>query len=248
MNLTNQNNNSAGKIVSLLLALSTIILVLPIADAKLRSPARTSAGPDLAINEDGEDSTSFMPNTKTIKKRMTEEDHNDYLTAFLESEQCSSFMETVDQTVASLLEFSHDEIIEYSCNAIHRAELATTGEAIQDDLANHEEGTLTCKLAYEMKYFEDDGLEALMAATNSYEACVEEMTNELEMFEQQDPSHRALVAGVPAVEVLAGGTTNRDLAIYHGWCRFCTRGGGCGPWFRCTVVIMMAAESLSKVQ
>lgn len=248
MNLTNKKNNSAGKIVSLLLALSTIILVLPIADAKLRSPARTSAGPDLA-NNDGEDSTSFMPNTKTITKRMTEEDHNDYLTAFLESEQCFSFMETVDQTVASLLDFSPDEIIEYSCNAIHRAELATAGEAIQDDLANHEEGTLTCKLAYEMKYFEDDGLEALMAATNSYEACVEEMTNELEIFEQQDPSHRALVAEVPPVEVLAGGTIDRDLAAGGwGWCRICTRGGGCGGWFRCYVVIIMAVESLSMVK
>ena len=241
MNLTSKKNNSAGKIVSFLLALSTMILVLPIADAKLRSPA-TSAGPDLA--NDGEDSASFVPNTKTIKKRMTEEDHDDYLTAFLESEQCSSFMETVNQTVASLLEFSHDEIIEYSCNAIHRAELATTGEAIQDDLANHKEGTLTCKLAYEMKYFADDGLEALMAVTDSYEACVEEMTNELEIFKEQDSSHRALVAGVPPMEVLAAGTTNRDLA-YLAWCRFCNR-SGCGPWFRCRIVIIMSAEALTN--
>lgn len=243
MNLTSKKNNSAGKIVSFLLALSTMILVLPIADAKLHSPA-TSAGPDLA--NDGEDSASFVPNTKTIKKRMTEEDHNnDYLTAFLESEQCSSFMEGVNQTVASLLEFSHDEIIEYSCNAVHRAELATTGEAIQDDLANHKEGTLTCKLAYEMKYFADDGLEALMAVTDSYEACVEEMTNELEIFKEQDSSRRALVAGVPPIEVLAAGTTNRDLAQHLAWCRFCNC-SGCGPWFRCRIVILMSAETLTK--
>lgn len=208
MNLTSsKKNNSAGKIVSFLLALSTMILVLPIADAKLRSPA-TSAGPGLA--NDGEDSASSVPNAKN-KKRMTEEEHDDYLTAFLESEQCTSFMETVDQKVASFLEFSQDQIIEYSCNAIHRAELVTTGEAIQDDLVNHKEETLTCKLAYEMKYFADDGLEALMAVTESNEACVEEMTNELEILKEQDLSNRALVAGVPPMKVPAVGTTNRDL-------------------------------------
>jgi len=234
MNLTSsKKNNSAGKIVSFLLALSTMILVLPITDAKLRSlsPA-TSAGPGLA--NDGEDSANFMPNTK-IKKHMTEEDHDDYLTAFLESEQCTSFMETVNQKVASLLEFSHDEIIEYSCNAIHRAQLVTTGKAIQDDLVNHKEGTLTCKLAYEMKHFTDDGLEALMAVTDSNRACVKEMTNELEIFKEQDLSNRALVAGVPPMKVLAADTTIRDLAKIK-----CYIGGHRAPcWIVIIVVIVI---------
>ena len=153
----NLTKNKSPLLISIVLGLCALMLVLPSnADSRLRSRA---------VSEDIDD--------------------GDYLTDFLESEECSSFFESAEAKLESLLEFDDDEITEYVCNAVHRKEISDTAGTIRDDILlgigdEMSSPPLSCKRAFEMKYLGGGDMDNAQNIMSSYDACVEEMAREVD--------------------------------------------------------------------
>ena len=189
MNLTNTKNTS---IASLLLGLlGAAILVLPNVDAKLSGPliARGSGDQGLAESSPNDMESKMLQKpmgkkskNKRFSLRRAEEEpfDDDGLMDFLLSDECSSFMESMNANLETLLSFDDEDIIEYTCSAIERKELGDAADAIEADIGAAEDAPLSCKTAFEMLFFDTDATDHVKTATSSREACVEQMTLELE--------------------------------------------------------------------
>lgn len=199
---------ASKNIVMAVLGLSMLLLSNHGADATLRKPRRTAESIE-TISENKKKSTEVSLKRQALET-IKSIPGDDYLTSFLESEECDFFIESLSDTAAGfVLDFDDDTIIEFACNAIQRKNIVDLGEKIGEDIAHHEKGSLTCKLAYEMKLSET--MPKMIEATSSYEACKEEMSTELEIVHTQA---RRVLNAVSGLEV------ERELAICGGFCVF----------------------------
>lgn len=173
-----------------LLNISTIAIValsslLSSTDAALRKPRGIVKDSDqLSHKRNKDDARRLKTRMANTVKRITNEDlddngGSDYLTAFLESDECESFMDGIGQATGELFEFDDESIIEYACNSIQMQELIRTGDKVEEHVAHHEKGTLTCQVAFEMKLLEQKS--RMSVAMSDSGSCREQLGKELEV-------------------------------------------------------------------
>jgi len=191
------------------LGLSILLLSNHGADATLRKPRRTTEDIEKTSKNDNKKSADVVSLKKHTLETIKNIPGGDYLTAFIESEECDSFTESLSDRVEGFVlgEFDDDTIIEYVCNAIQRKKIVQLGEKIGGDITHHEKGSITCESAYDMKLSE--AMPKMIEATSSYEACKEEMSAELEIVHTEA---RRVLNAVSGLEV------DRELALCGGWC------------------------------
>ncbi len=186
-------------IVMAVLGLTMLVLSNHGANAStLRKPRRATEDIEIISENNSKQSAEVSLKRYTLEI-IKDIPGDDYLTAFIESEECDFFTESLsDEAAGLILDFDDDAIIEYACNAIQRKKIAQFGEQIADGgIARHKKGTLTCKSAYEMKLSE--AISDIIELTSSYDACKEEMTTELENVHAE--SRRGLREAVSGLEV-----------------------------------------------
>lgn len=194
-------------IVMAVSGLSMLLLSNHGADATLRKPRRATEDIEMISENNNQQSAEVSLKRHTLET-IKNIPGDDYLTAFIESEECDFFTETLnDQAAGLILDFDDDTIIEYACNAIQRKKIAQFGEQIDGDIARHKKGSLTCKSAYEMKLSEV--MSSIIELTSSYDACREEMSTELEIVHAEFRRVLNAVSGVVA---------DRELGICGGFC------------------------------
>jgi hypothetical protein len=194
-------------IVMAVSGLSMLLLSNHGADATLRKPRRATEDIEMISENNNKQSAEVSLKRHTLET-IKNIPGDDYLTAFIESEECDFFTETLsDEAAGLILDFDDDTIIEYACNAIQRKKIVQFGEQIDGDIARHKKGSLTCKSAYEMKLSE--AMSNMIELTSSYDACKEEMSTELENFHAES---RRVLNGVSGLEA------DRELAICGGIC------------------------------
>ena len=103
----------------------------------------------------------------------------DYLIVFLESAECSAFIDGKAKAVEEFLAYADDTIINYICNDIMRQKLLLASIEMEESITGHEPGNISCKLAFDMKMFEN--LPELLDYLVTFEACEEEVTLELDI-------------------------------------------------------------------
>jgi hypothetical protein len=204
-------------IVMAVSGLSMLLLSNHGADATLRKPRRATEDIEMISENNNKQSAEVSLKRHTLET-IKNIPGDDYLTAFIESEECDFFTETLsDEAAGLILDFDDDTIIEYACNAIQRKKIVQFGEQIDGDIARHKKGSLTCKSAYEMKLSE--AMSNMIELTSSYDACKEEMSTELENFHAES---RRVLNGVSGLEA------DRELAA---------RGCGCVIIIRIIIII-----------
>ena len=175
-------NNISTTFVTLALSVSVSLLLLPTTEATLGKPRATIDKEQLQPSQKNDNMS------KRMLQGLFEESQTDVLTIFLQSDECSSFMEILGQSSKDLFEFDDETLIAYACNDIERQEILRTQAKVEADVANHEQGTLTCKIAYEMKLLEQQS--TLAEAMSSSESCKAEMSKELKVVHEV---HRSLI-------------------------------------------------------
>lgn len=194
-------------IVMAVSGLSMLLLSNHGADATLRKPRRATEDIEMISENNNKQSAEVSLKRHTLET-IKNIPGDDYLTAFIESEECDFFTETLsDEAAGLILDFDDDTIIEYACNAIQRKKIVQFGEQIDGDIARHKKGSLTCKSAYEMKLSE--AMSNMIELTSSYDACKEEMSTELENVHAE---FRRVLNAVSGLEA------DRELAICGGFC------------------------------
>ena len=88
-------------------------------------------------------------------------------------------MEILGQSSEALFEFDNKTLIAYACNDIQMQEFVCIEAKVESNVANHEQGSLTCEIAYKMKLLEQQS--AMAEAMSSSESCRAEMSKELEV-------------------------------------------------------------------
>ena len=184
------------------LALSVSVLLLPTTEASLGKPLATIEKEQLQLSQKNDNMT------KRMFQELFEESHSDFLMLFLQSDECSSFMEILGQSTKDFLEFDDETVIAFACNDIQIQELLRIQARVEGHVANHEQGSLTCEIAYEMKLLEQQS--AMAEAMSSSESCRAEMSKELEVvhefcrsLSEMDGHHgRKLFFGILALVVI----------------------------------------------
>merc|ERR1712038_416311 len=100
---------------------------------------------------------------------------------FLRSEECSSFMETMEQSQQELSQFDDETITSFLCNPIEISKLTIAGQQMKEAVTDHtDDDILPCEIAY-AKYMTEytDSSMILEQSKSTPEACEEEVTNEL---------------------------------------------------------------------
>ena len=166
-------NSKSTIFVTLALSVSVSLLLLPTTEATLGKPRATIDKEQLQPLQKNDDVS------KRMLQGLFEESQSDILMIFLQSDECSSFMEILGQSSKDFLEFDDETVIAFACNDIERQEILRTQVRVEADVANHEQGTLTCEIAYEMKLLEQQS--AMAEAMSSSESCEAEMSKELEV-------------------------------------------------------------------
>ena len=203
MNLFNTTKNSATSITALGLATLVVLVQLSsntIEAALLRNPRgngvaeekgeRKKEGQSSLILVGAKEKT-YDSSAKRFLKSQEEEllgdislEKDDYLLAKLDSDECSSFMESIGQATVTFLEYDDDAILEYVCNPIQLRQITRKEEKMeQQAVANyHDEnhGTLSCPLAFEMMLIEHKQL--LLDAFSSPENCKEKISQGIAAF------------------------------------------------------------------
>lgn len=173
MYLINTTKNSATSKTALGLAALAVLVQLSsntVEAALLRKPRGNSVAEEKGeMKKEGhalmlvgaKDNTS---DSKRFLKSEEEEvlvgvplEKDDDLLAFLESDECSSFMESIGQAMVTFLEYDDDAILEYVCNPIQLQQITRQEEKMEQAVANHHDdnhGTLSCPLAFEMMLME----------------------------------------------------------------------------------------------
>lgn len=128
-------------------------------------------------------SSGMMLERKTVEKEESPTTSDDFLTMFLESSECSAFMENKVMSLENLLAHGDDAIISYTCNDIKRQELLLANAKMETFVADHAPGAITCELALEMKLLENQSkvIEKLI----TFEVCKEEVMLELEVVRER---------------------------------------------------------------
>mmetsp|Transcript_29933 Transcript_29933/g.45813 ORF Transcript_29933/g.45813 Transcript_29933/m.45813 type:complete len:242 (-) Transcript_29933:278-1003(-) len=168
-------------IVMTVSGLSMLLLSNHGADATLRKPRRATEDIEMISENTNEKSAAAVSLKGYTLETIKNIPGDDYLAAFIKSEECDFFTESLSDEVAGMvLDFDDDAaIIDYACNAIQRKKIVQFGEQIDGDISRHKKGSLTCKSAYEMKLSE--AMPNIIELTSSYDACKEEMSTELEI-------------------------------------------------------------------
>ena len=96
-------------------------------------------------------------------------------------------MEILGQSSEALFEYNDETLIAYACNDIRIREFVRIKAKVESDVVNHEQGSLTCEIAYKMKLLEQQS--AMAEAMSSSESCRAEMSKELEVVHE---IHRSL--------------------------------------------------------
>jgi len=174
-------NSKSTIFVTLALSVSVSLLLLPTTEATLGKPRATIDKEQLQPLQKNDDVS------KRMLQGLFEESQSDILMIFLQSDECSSFMEILGQSSKDFLEFDDETVIAFACNDIERQEILRTQVRVEADVANHEQGTLTCEIAYKMKLLEQQS--AMVEAMSSSESCEAEMSKELEVVHE---IHRSL--------------------------------------------------------
>jgi len=195
-------------IVMTVSGLSMLLLSNHGADATLRKPRRATEDIEMISENTNEKSAAAVSLKRHTLETIKNIPGDDYLAAFIESEECDFFTESLSDEVAGMvLDFDDDAIIDYACNAIQRKKVVQFGEQIDGDISRHKKGSLTCKSAYEMKLSE--AMPNMIALTSSYDACKEEMITELEIVHAE---FRRVLNAVSGLEA------DRELFVCGGWC------------------------------
>ena len=195
-------------IVMTVWGLSMLLLSNHGADATLRKPRRATEDIEMISENTNEKSAAAVSLKRHTLETIKNIPGDDYLAAFIESQECDFFTESLSDEVAGMvLDFDDDAIIDYACNAIQRKKIVQFGEQIDGDISRHKKGSLTCKSAYEMKL--SVAMPNMIALTSSYDACKEEMITELEIVHAE---FRRVLNAVSGLEA------DRELLICGGWC------------------------------
>ena len=195
-------------IVMTVSGLSMLLLSNHGADATLRKPRRATEDIEMISENTNEKSAAAVSLKRHTLETIKNIPGDDYLAAFIESEECDFFTESLSDEVAGMvLDFDDDAIIDYACNAIQRKKIVQFGEQIDGDISRHKKGSLTCKSAYEMKLSE--AMPNMIALTSSYDACKEEMITELEIVHAE---FRRVLNAVSGLEA------DRELFPVLVWC------------------------------
>ena len=136
-----------------------------------------------SIPDSSTSSNAMLLERKTVEEEDSSTTSDDFLTMFLESSECSAFMDNKVMTLENLLSYGDEVIVNYACNDIKRQELLTTKTKIETFVADHAPGAITCELAWEMKLLEKQSkvIEKLV----NFEVCKEEVMAELEVVHQR---------------------------------------------------------------
>ena len=201
--------------------LSMLLLSNHGADATLRKPRRATEDIEMISENTNELSAAAVSLKRHTLETIKNIPGDDYLAAFLESEECDFFTESFlsDKVAETVLDFDDDAIIDYACNAIQRKKIVQFGEQIDGDISHHKKGSLTCQSAYEMKLSE--AMPNMIALTSSYDACKEEMVTELEIVHAEFRRGLNAVSGLEADRELFLVTTfyfSVSLLWFMWWC------------------------------
>ena len=166
-------NSKSTIFVTLALSVSVCLLLIPTRKTTLGKPRTTIDKKQLQSSQKNDNMS------KRMLQELFEESQSDFLMLFLQSDECSSFMDIIGQSSKDLLEFDDETLIAFACNDIERQEILRKQARVEGHVADHEDGTLTCKIAYEMKLLEQQS--ALAEAMSSSKSCKAEMSKELEV-------------------------------------------------------------------
>ena len=88
-------------------------------------------------------SNVMMPERKTAEEEDSSITSDDFLTMFLESSECSAFIENKVTTVENILSYGDEVIVNYACNDIKRQELLLKKTEMETLVADHSPGSIT---------------------------------------------------------------------------------------------------------
>ena len=107
--------------------------MLPTTEASFRKPLATIEKEQLQLSRKNDDMT------KRKLQELFGESPSDFLTLFLQSDECSSFMEILGQPLEDLFEFDDETLIAYTCNYIQIREIVRVEAKVESNVANHEQ-------------------------------------------------------------------------------------------------------------